>query len=331
MSSEILMDYFTARGDPGWHMLGTVFSRQEQVTLMEAGGRTGMNFRSELHPVFVQVDDLLLPMPSHMAIVRPPLKGESQPVPMEVVGKNYQLVSNDHLFEMFDELSKIFPVETIGVLGNGERVFIALDAGFVDVKGDPLHQYLTIYDEKTGRSATKIILTPVRVVCANTLRMSIAEATLTVNVAHVRGNLRKLEATAQLAMDLQHRMDATHELFGHMAVTPFSKDDFAKAVAMLYQLPPKPEDAKVINVNTDYDKLAQNQLAHRDKALELFEKFNDEQPDLASTQWGAYQAIVELEDWKKGRGTGRYSSALFGERAEKKMDAFSLIMGFKID
>jgi len=192
-----------------------------------------------------------------------------------------------------------------------------------------VHQYLTIYDEKSGRSATKVILTPVRIVCANTLRWGLKEATLTLNVAHVRNNEVRLERIAKIALELQKRLDLSRQLFSSMADAPFSLSEFRWAVSQIYKLPPAPvpDETVVIDVSADYEKLREVQLAHQMAALELFQKFNDEQPRLARTQWAAWQAVTELEDWKKGRGKGRYTSALFGQRAETKMDAFAIING----
>jgi len=324
---EILMDYFTARGIPGWHRIGTVFPADEHITLLQAGERTGMNFHTEMGKVYVEIQGKLIEMPNHAAVCRPPLKSETEWLPMEIVGKNYQQVPNDNLFEMFNGLSELFPVETLGLLGRGERIFICLDAGFVSIKGDTVHNYFTIYDEKSGRSSTKVFVTPVRTECANTVRMGLEQATLTLNVTHVRGNLFRLEKIAQIALDLKQRLDFTNQLFLNMATATFPIEDFKTAVSQIYKLPPNPEEIKVIDVTVDYEKLRIDRLAHQTAALNLFEKFNDEHPGLALTQWGAFQSVVELEDWKKGRGNGRYASALFGERAEIKMDAFAIISG----
>ena len=49
--------------------------------------------------------------------------------------------------------------------------------------------------------------------------------------------------------------------------------------------------------------------------------FNDEQPRLANTPWALWQAIVEVEDYRKGWANNA-SSVLFGERAGIKAKAF---------
>ena len=325
MSHELFGERFMARGEPGWHGLGTVFPADRKMTLVEAAHEAGVAYETKLVPVYAQVGEDLLEIDGRMAVVREPLGDEQYWQPLDVVSSNYKLVNNLDFCQTFDELSQIYPVETIGAMGNGERMFAALDAGMIDVKGDVIHQFFTMYDEKTGRSATKLFYTPVRVVCQNTLRMGIEQATLTLNVAHTSGNQKKLERIAELAINMNQRMQSINQLFMNMAVTPFNLDEFKRAVARIYPVPPEPEELTIINVSEEFSKLGDSMRQHQEAAVELFGKWNDEQPKLANTQWGAYNAVVELEDWKKGRGLGQFSSALFGERANTKMLAYDVI------
>jgi len=67
----------------------------------------------------------------------------------------------------------------------------------------------------------------------------------------------------------------------------------------------------------------------RAAALTLFEKFNEENPNLANTAWGVYNAVVETEDWREpyGREDADYS-LLFGLRANTKERAFAEVMEY---
>ena len=52
--------------------------------------------------------------------------------------------------------------------------------------------------------------------------------------------------------------------------------------------------------------------------------FNQEHPKVAQTPWAIWQAVVETEDYRRGKEStnGRQSSALFGTRATTKEKAF---------
>lgn len=329
MSANIFGEKFYARGEPGWHHLGTVFPADRRISLVEAAKESGVAFDTKLVPVYAMVDGNLVDIPDRRAVVREPLDSEIGWTPLDVVGKNYKLVTNLQICETFDELSYIYPVETIGALGDGERFFAALDAGMVDIKGDPVHQFFSLYDAKNGRDATKIFYTPIRLQCENTLRLGLQVATLTLNVAHTMGNVKKLEKIAALALDMQQRITRVNELFTDMASTSLSLQDFKKALAMVYKDPKPIEDETVIDVTEEFFRMKETMQDHREAAELLYAQFNDEHPSLANTTWGAWNAIVELEDWKEGRGQGQFSSALFGERALVKQTAFSVLSGLK--
>ena len=65
---------------------------------------------------------------------------------------------------------------------------------------------------------------------------------------------------------------------------------------------------------------------HKEMALERYDIFNQEHPKVAQTPWAIWQAVVETEDYRRGKEStnGRQSSALFGTRATTKEKAFTL-------
>ena len=73
-----------------------------------------------------------------------------------------------------------------------------------------------------------------------------------------------------------------------------------------------------------YEKEVESVKAIREGATGLFERFNDEHTKFANTAWGAYNAIVETEDYRKGWNISE--SALFGPRAQRKAKAFNLAL-----
>ena len=59
----------------------------------------------------------------------------------------------------------------------------------------------------------------------------------------------------------------------------------------------------------------------RKGAWERFQFFNDKNPALANTPWAAWQAVVETEDFRRGKSNS--ATAIFGQRAEAKSRAFN--------
>lgn len=328
MSHEIFGQRFLGREKSAWHNLGTVFGKDEQLTLLDAMERV-IDYKVEMYPVYARVGGQEVLIPNRQAIIRTPTHDDPMYKGLDVVSNSYKLVNDWHLGEIFNDASKFWKVETMGVLNDGKRMFATLDAGMVDIKGDIVHQYFLIYDDKGGRTSTKCLYTPVRVVCNNTLSMGMSDATYTANISHVGKNMNKIQLVADTVMEMQESMLQLNQLFGIMANTPFDLDEFkTNLINKLYPLPTKPstEDTS-IDVSMEFEKLLEKQKAHQDASIELFNKFNDEQPSIANTKWSAWNAITELEDWKAGRGQRQWTSAVFGQRAAVKSTAFDLLVG----
>ena len=64
---------------------------------------------------------------------------------------------------------------------------------------------------------------------------------------------------------------------------------------------------------------------HKDMAFEKYDIFNQEFPNVSQTPWAIWQAIVETEDYRRGKeaSRGRQTATLFGSRAVTKEKAFA--------
>lgn len=333
MAHKIFAERIELRGEPAWHKLGNVFPQDQQVTLVEATKRV-VDYSVLETPVYAYAGGEYILIKDRKALVRTPTVDDPIYRPFEVVSQGYKTVDEFVLADIFNEISLTWPVETIGVLNHGQTLFATLDAGMTDIKGDLMHQFFLLTDSKDRRSATIAAYTPMRTVCWNTLTSGLTQATLKMNVSH-RGNnqdnLRRIAATIE---QMQAMVEMTNSLFRDMAEARFSLDQFRELLRYsVYPDPVKPveDNSKVINVTdefnqAEFERMLENQQAHRIEAETLFTKFNDEHSNVAGTKWAAWNAIVELEDWKPGRGQKRFTSAVFGQRAQAKEKALEAIL-----
>lgn len=112
-----------------------------------------------------------------------------------VVTDRYKVVQNDEAFAFTDELlGEGITYETAGSLQEGRRTWILakLPQRYI-ISGDEITPYLVFMNSHDGTGAIKAAMTPIRVVCQNTLNLALATAKRTWSTNHV-GDIRgKLE------------------------------------------------------------------------------------------------------------------------------------------
>lgn len=196
-----------ARED-AWHRLGTVvkdraFTAQEAMELGHLGGWDVR--KTPLQAVELNEDGVTtLQVPGHFATVRTnPFTGK--PEPLGVVGAGYTVLQNeDHaqfLNTLVDESGAIF--ETAGSLRGGRQTFITLAMPeAIRVGGvDEVRLNIAALNSHDGSSAFRLLLTPTRVVCANTQAAALRNATACVSIRHT-ANARDHVQAARDALGL---------------------------------------------------------------------------------------------------------------------------------
>lgn len=119
---------------------------------------------------------------SHMATVR-----KDRDITLGVVGSKYGVVQNKKAFEFIDLLasgiqgSEKAVIETAGILGDGERMYVTAKLPsdiYLDDNGrDPINDYILFTNTHDGSGAVTVLFTPIRVICQNTLNMALKKAT----------------------------------------------------------------------------------------------------------------------------------------------------------
>ena len=80
---------------------------------------------------------------------------------------------------------------------------------------------------------------------------------------------------------------------------------------------------RVEAVESDWETAKKRSDERRSLAWELFNGKGETMRGMEGTAWGAYNAVVEIEDYRKEeRGEDALVSALFGARARRKLRAF---------
>lgn len=354
MAHGIFGDRFLSLREPAWHGLGTTFT--DPITATEAVSRSKLDYKVGKFPLYVKTANGLKSLKEcgldQVVVLRQPLPDDDKYRAFGTVNDSYSLVQNRDIGKMLDPLTETWPVETIGALGHGETIFLTLNAGEIEINGgDRVHQYFVVTDNKAGKEALRILFTPVRVVCQNTLVMGISQATTSIALRHDKDVTLDLKFYTSLMDDLRRSQAGVVESFNRMTLKQLvddqindilasaypdpkptdNSDRVARAIAsgQLAKLQLTPEEIATITDRADravklLDSDWTNVIRQRDDARTLLDKFNDEHPKLSNTPWAGWQAVVEAEDYRDGKGgsVAVKKSALFGARAQVKIRSF---------
>lgn len=164
------------RKERAWHELGVVFDGE--MTVETALAASHADYTVAKTPVYYQTKNGgFAANPEFFHIIR-----EDNGAPLGLVKKSYGVVQNADAFQFVNNLcaggdaAEPF-IESAGVLGHGERVFIT--AKFPErfkcgeILGDDAEVYAVITTSHDGSGAVTVMLTPVRVVCNNTLQYAL--------------------------------------------------------------------------------------------------------------------------------------------------------------
>jgi phage/plasmid-like protein (TIGR03299 family) len=167
---------FASFREPAWHGLGTVFTEEKTTAeMLAAANLSNWNVRLE----DVNIPSHLSSDKNYQYVVRTNPTDNTQTDVLGVVGERYHVLQNEDLFSFGDNiLDGGGRWETAGSIRGGRVVFgsLALERETVlDPNGvaDKVKTYLLINTSHDGSIAIQASITPVRVVCANTLNLAL--------------------------------------------------------------------------------------------------------------------------------------------------------------
>ena len=167
---------FASFREPAWHNLGTVFDTEKNTSeMLAAANLNGWNVRLE----DLEIPSSLISDKQYQYVVRTNPTDKSQTDVLGIVGERYTPLQNEELFAFGDNiLDGGGRWETAGSLKGGRVVFgsLALERETIlDPNGvaDKVKTYLLINTSHDGSIAIQASITPVRVVCANTLNVAL--------------------------------------------------------------------------------------------------------------------------------------------------------------
>lgn len=275
----------------------------------------GLNWTVEKKEIYVGRKGLKVP--DKWATVRSD-SGE----PLGVVGRAYTPVQNDALDAWGDALvdSGSAKYETAGSLRGGRTVFFSMELDGLDVNvagksPDALKTYLLLTNSHDGSKALEAVITPVRVVCVNTLNMALGRKKASFKMRHVGGVEGKLIAAREaLGITFQYQ-ELFSEIAGKLAMKRVVDEQVEEIMRAVWPISEDRYEHSLASAAVD--------LYHSSPTLE----------GIRGTGWGVLNAVAEYADWEAkfaGRGVAtrddvRAGSILWGQAKMRKERALSIL------
>lgn len=310
------MFYVSSEGLP-WHGSGKGVSHV--LTVQEALTESGADFPvSKRHLFLMNENDEAAIIPDHWAICR-----NDQPDGDNVLGVvkgRYIPIQNAEVFGLCDMLSgeNAACFHTAGVLKGGRRVWVLMKLpDIIEVaSGDNIDKYLLFTTSHDGTEAARLLFTPIRVVCQNTLSAAIGgrRGSRQGRVHHSGDIVAQFRNAAEVIGIATKVFDKSAEAYRALAGVQMGT---ANAKNYFNHLVPDNPKAK-------FNTRAQNVRA---AMLHLFE--NGRGSELASargTMWGCYNAVSEYVDhlrMSRSNPDNRMWSSWFGTGGGLRSRAFT--------
>lgn len=287
---------FYVRETP-WHGLGTRVL--EAPSSQEALRLSGLDWNVIPEPIYTKENERI---PSYKANVR-----DSDRKTLGVVTDRYKVIQNTEAFAFTDALlGEGVRYETAGSLQDGKRIWLLahMPHEYI-IGGEHISPYLVFTNTHDGSGAVRVAVTPVRVVCSNTLNLALAQAKRSWSMIHTGNVQGKLEEAKETLLMAREYMDELGKEFENLRKKELSDK---KVLDFIEILIPKDE-----NFTPQQKKNVQR--LRDDMKLRYFEA-----PDLKDVGRNAYRFINAVSDFATHaeplRKTQNYKENLFGRTIE---------------
>jgi phage/plasmid-like protein (TIGR03299 family) len=211
-----------------------------------------------------------------------------------VVGEKYKVVQNESLFEFGDNLlDGGASWESAGSIKNGTVVFgsLVVPKEFIlDPSGanDKTTTYLLVHTSHDGSVSVQASITPVRVVCQNTLNLALNSVKQSFKLRHtatVEGKIQVAREALGLTFKYMDNFEAEAKALFETAVTDL---EFNKIITAIY---PKP------------DEINKQGLTVWSNKIDLVNDLYFDSPtnaNIKGTAWGVFNTLTERLDYFRG-------------------------------
>ena len=284
-----------------WEGLGTDVS--EANSAREVCKIAGLDYRVDTEPIFTADGQKI---PNMVATRRWDTIDDGSEIASTVYGvvtNRYNPVQNHQGFEIIDTMfgHNGFEVETAGQFDDGKIVWVEAKLPERVMVGENIMPYLVFTNRHDGKGSVRVFLTPVRIVCRNTLNMAIKGAQgRSFNIKHTSSANVRLEEAKATIENYNKYLSALETEIGRQKQILLEDRHFDQLVEKLFAFK-----------ETDTDRQKAKVLQNRAEVKNIY--YN--QSDLDGYEKSGFRFINAVSDWAthntSHRNTANYRNNLF--------------------
>ena len=302
MAHNIFGNRFYGHREPAWHGLGVVSENEQNgvESLTSLGGGCWI----EKRPVMVTLNNVPTET-GDFAIVRSALPDDPQERVFGYTTDRYNILQPLEAVELFDE--KVGePVETLGMLGKGERLFLTWKLPDTEVVKDDVVQWYGFcaigFDGVMGASLNVVTT---RVVCQNTWTAAIAEA-----MQEKKSNKGRIYAGKHTSKNMKFELgewmnhvqsstkkqvELTNSFFKQLTKVPLTEEkDVYRLLFTAYPDPkPLPEDYPSKLRASKEEKLETEKKLMTQYRDGIYQLFSGQGTAITNDYWGLFNSTTE--------------------------------------
>ena len=299
--AALVESLFYVRETP-WHGQGT---RVEEAPSSEEAIRlAGLNWEVQQQPIYLADGTEIK---GNYANVR-----SSDGKALGIVGDRYKIVQNTDAFAFTDALlGEGVKYETAGSLKDGKVIWLlARMPESIEILGDKVDPYMVFTNTHDGSGAVRVCMTPVRVVCNNTLNAAMRGARRVWSARHTGSVTNKLDDARETLQFASQYLEATKQTFEDLYKVKLNEFSLYKTIN------------DIIPITEDMtDKQKVNQKAIRDDILLRY----NEAPDLKVLDQTGARLVQAVADTTSHMEPFRQTANFKENRFKKTLDGNILL------
>jgi len=303
-------------GEVPWHGLGVPVSND--LTPAQMMEKAGLNWQVREVDTFIEYNGSKQ-FTGNKCLVR-----ETDGRILTTVGENWNPVQNETAFEFFSDfvMEGNMEMHTAGSLKDGQMVWALAKVkdSFELFGGDTVESYLLFSNPHQYGKAIDVRFTPIRVVCNNTLTLSLeSKAERSVRIGH-RVEFDPSEVKQALGIAAE-KLETYKDMATFLGKKRFTPDSYIEYLNTVF---PRTADKKVQGKALSVDTLSRNaKLAYDSLESQPGAKFAE------GSWWQAFNSVTFITDHVQGRNEdNRLYSSWFGGNQVRKRDALKTAIEF---